>query len=145
MAQKSTATGLTKKEQALLEVLLDPNNRLKSITDICGLVPCDRKTFYKAFKKPKFADLYAEMAADLSRKHLGQVMNAFVKEATRGSFQHGKVLLEMAGVYTEKSKHEVSGPDGKPLHSGEDLSSLSVEELTALVAIKRKLERPTEE
>jgi hypothetical protein len=33
-------------------------------------------------------------------------MNTFVREAERGSFQHGKVVLEMAGVYTEKVKVE---------------------------------------
>lgn len=105
----------TGKESRLLELLLDPKNRLKSIREICDMVPCNPKTYERAFKKPEFAQLYAERSAALAKKHLGAVMNAFVRQATRGSFQHGKVLLEMAGVYSEKTKHEHSGPDGGPI------------------------------
>lgn len=108
MARKSTVLGFTKKEARLLEVLLDPECRLKTVTAICGLVPCDRKTYYKAFAKREFADEYIRLSADLAKKHLGQVMNTFVNEAVKGSFQHGKVLLEMAGVYTERHDQNVN-------------------------------------
>lgn len=101
--RKATKQRLTLKEQKLLEVLLDPANRMKSVTEICGIVGCDRSTYYRAFEKKTFADLYNRLSANLAKRHLGQVMNAFVREATRGSFQHGKVLLEMAGVLTKET------------------------------------------
>jgi hypothetical protein len=115
VTQNVTEKRLTPTEKRLIEALLDPNNRFKSITEICDTAKCSRNTYYRAFNKPHFREEYKRQAAALSERHLGQVMNAFVREATRGSFQHGRVLLEMAGVYTEKSKHEHSGPDGGPI------------------------------
>jgi len=115
VVQNVTEKRLTATEKRLIEALLDPGNRFKSISEICDIIDCSRKTYYRAFEKTHFREAYKSQAAALSERHLGQVMNAFVKEATRGSFQHGKVLLEMAGVYAEKSKHELSGPDGGPI------------------------------
>lgn len=115
MVQNGTKQRLTPTEKRLIEALLEPNNRFKSISDICDTAKCSRNSYYRAFNKPHFREEYKRQAAALSERHLGQVMNAFVREATRGSFQHGRVLLEMAGVYTEKSKHEHSGPDGGPI------------------------------
>jgi hypothetical protein len=115
VVQNGTKQRLTPTEKRLIEALLEPNNRFKSISEICDTAKCSRNTYYRAFNKPHFREEYKRQAAALSERHLGQVMNAFVREATRGSFQHGRVLLEMAGVYTEKSKHEHSGPDGGPI------------------------------
>jgi len=107
--QKRTEYKPTLCEQKLLEVLLDPNNRLKSVTDICKTVECSRTTYYEAFAKPEFVELVKEKSKGLATKHVAQVMNAFVKEAQRGSFQHGKVILEMADIYVEKQVQENKG------------------------------------
>ncbi len=114
--------------------MLEPENRLKSVSEICGLVPCDRKTYYKAFAKPEFKDMVAEMSKDITVRHVTQVVNAFVKQAVRGSHQHGKVILEMAGVYTEKVRQEHTGKDGAPIEVKRDvdLSNLTDEELNVL-------------
>ncbi len=93
---------LTEKENNLLEVLLNPEYRMKSITDICKIAKCSRQTYYEAFAKPGFVKIYEEKSKDLIKQSIAPVLNTFVREALRGSFQHGKVLLEMAGLYTEK-------------------------------------------
>jgi hypothetical protein len=95
----------TKAEQALLDVLLNPENRMKSVTDVCKVAKIDRVTYYRSFAKPEFVALYQQRSIDLIKQHVAPVINTFVREAQRGSFQHGKVLLEMAGVYTEKLEH----------------------------------------
>ena len=98
----------TVKEQAILEVLLNPEHRMKSITDICKLAGCSRNVYYEAFAKPDFRMHYESKVKDLVRQVIGPVINTFVKEALRGNFQHGKVLLEMAGLYNEKASVDVS-------------------------------------
>lgn len=100
---------LTKAEQNLLEVMLNPENRMKSVTDICKLAKIERVTYYRAFQKPEFVEIYNKRSVDLVKQSVASVLNTFVREAQRGSFQHGKVLLEMAGVYAEKSDVKVSG------------------------------------
>ncbi|MHB8061268.1 MAG: phBC6A51 family helix-turn-helix protein [Ruminiclostridium sp.] len=99
----------TKAEESLLDIMLSPENRMKSVADICKLAKVDRATYYRAFQKPEFVEIYNKRSVDLVKQSVASVLNTFVREAQRGSFQHGKVLLEMAGVYTEKSDVNVSG------------------------------------
>lgn len=139
--QNQTEYRLTQKEENLIEVMLDPSNRMKSITDICKLANCSRVTYYDAFNKPGFVKIYKERSVALAEKYLGQVMNAFVREASRGSYPHGKVLLEMAGAYKEVTRREVTGKDGEPVETNVNISrtaGLSKEELAVLAAELRQ-------
>lgn len=104
---KPTAT-----EKRLLEVLLNPENQYKTVTDICLLAKCGRNTYYEAFKKEGFVQLYQAETKNMITQKIAPVVNAFVREAMRGSFQHGKVLLEMAGMYKEKSELDIGAGDG---------------------------------
>ena len=106
--QNFTEYKLTDKEKNLLEVLLNPENRMKSITDICKLAKCSRPVYY-AFSKPGFVEIYKKRSMDMVKQSIASVLNTFIREAQRGSFQHGKILLEMAGMYTESSDVKVSG------------------------------------
>jgi len=114
MEENSTYTP-TKKEELLLEALLNPANRHKNVVELCGIVPCDTKTYYAAFKKPEFQALYKSLAMELVKNAVGPVVNTFIREATRGSFQHGKVVLEMADMYQEKNRTEHTGNKGGPI------------------------------
>ncbi|OPY59166.1 MAG: hypothetical protein A4E55_00383 [Pelotomaculum sp. PtaU1.Bin035] len=139
--QNLTEYTLTQKEENLIEVMLDPANRMKSITDICKLANCSRVTYYEAFNKPGFVKIYKERSIALAEKYLGSVMNAFVREAARGSFQHGKVLLEMAGAYKEVTRKEVAGDKDNPVEVNMKVSrvaGLSPEEKVAIVAELRQ-------
>lgn len=107
--QNLTDYKLTEKEKNLIEVLLNPENRMKSITDICKLAKCSRPVYYEAFSKPGFVEIYKKRSVDMVKQSIASVINTFIREAQRGSFQHGKVLLEMAGIYTEKSDVNLSG------------------------------------
>lgn len=98
----------TEKEQNLLEVLINPENRMKSITDVCKLAKCTRPIYYDAFQKPGFVAIYQQMSMDIVKQSIAPVLNAFVREAQRGSFQHGKALLEMAGIYTEEQQARIA-------------------------------------
>ena len=52
--QNSTKYKPTEKEKALLEVLINPDYRMKSITDICRAAKCTRNIYYNAFAKEEF-------------------------------------------------------------------------------------------
>ena len=91
----------TTAEQKLLEVLLTPECRNISKTEVCKRAGISRQAYYKIFKKPAFVAYYEAQARDLVREAVGPVVNAFVQEAKKGSYPHGKVVLEMAGIYAE--------------------------------------------
>ena len=70
-------------ERKLLYVLLDPANRLKSVTDICQLAGIARPTYYVAFDKPEFVDHYRAQSLEMVKRHAGPVLSAFLREAQR--------------------------------------------------------------
>ena len=107
--QNEAISTLTESEQKLLDVLLNPEYRMKSIKDLCLIAQISRATYYRAFEKPEFQALYKQKSRDLVDQSIAPVLNTFVREALRGSFPHGKVILEMAGLYSEKSTLEVTG------------------------------------
>ena len=98
----------TTAEVKLLEILLNPEYRTKSITEVCKIANCSRPTYYDAMAKPGFKAIYEDKTKDLIKQSIGPVVNTFVREALRGSFQHGKVILEMAGLYSEKSTIDIN-------------------------------------
>ena len=104
--QNATNTGnerkLTKAEHSILEAMLNPENRMKNVADICKIAKVDRSTYYRAFQKPYFIEIYKELSESLVKQSIAPLINTFIREAQRGSFQHGKVLLEMAGLYNKK-------------------------------------------
>lgn len=114
--QKSTNYIPTAGEKKLLEVILNPVHRNKTITAICKVADISRNVYYDAFQKTVFVDYYNSLCKDLVKQSIGPVINAFIHEAKRGSYTHGKIILEMAGLYTEKKKLDVTTP-----HKLEDL------------------------
>lgn len=102
----------------LLEVLLNPEHRLKNVTEICNLVGCSRKTYYALFKKPEFVSFYTEQSKNLICQSVGPVINACIKAAVGGDHNHAKIILGMAGLYTEKRQMRIT-PDPGPQGAGQ--------------------------
>jgi hypothetical protein len=109
MLQTVTTYEMTDAEQKLLEALLNPDYRMKSITELCNVAKISRMAYYRAMGKPEFKALYKQKTKELVENSIAPVLNTFVREALRGSFQHGKVILEMAGLYSEKTQIDVTG------------------------------------
>jgi hypothetical protein len=105
-------------ERRLLDALLDPTNRLKNITEICQAAEVSRALYYDAFDKPEFVEYYLDLCREAVKQAVGPAMRALLKEATRGSYPHLKMLLEMAGMYKETTRQELLGKDGAPLNVG---------------------------
>jgi hypothetical protein len=98
----------TTAEKKLLEVLLNPENAGKSITEKCKIADISRTHYYDIMHKPEFLELCNVTAIDLIKGELMPLMAAAIKEAKNGSFQHFKILMEMHGLYREKSDINVN-------------------------------------
>lgn len=61
------------------------------------------------FTKEQFWETVTARARDLNREHLATVYESLRTEAEKGSFQHQKLILELAGEYTETTRREISG------------------------------------
>jgi len=120
--QNGTEYEPTNCEKKIIEVLLNPEYRNKKVTEICSIAGVDRKVYYRAFDKPEFVAYYKKLSVNLTIKAVAPMVNAFVKWGLNGSFQHGKVILEMADMYREKQQTELTGANGGPIvvFSGEN-------------------------
>lgn len=99
----------TKAETRLLDVLLNPETVCKSITDICEEAGVVRNVYYDAMAKPDFVEYYHGIVKSHISAKASPLINAAMKEAEKGSFQHIKLLLEMAGMHTETKEIKHSG------------------------------------
>lgn len=108
----------TASERRLLELLLNPDNRYLTITEVCERAKCDRSQYYRAFKKPEFEEHYRKESRALVARSLAPVVNACIREAVGGSAPHAKIVLGMAGEYSEKSEVKFPDKNGDPQEIG---------------------------
>lgn len=100
----------TTAEKKLLEVLINPENAGKTVTDICNLANVSRRKYYEAMGKEEFSNLVNETTMDLVTAKAGSVLNAAYKYAMKEKgFQDRKMILTIAGIYVDKSQTELSG------------------------------------
>jgi hypothetical protein len=110
--QNSTKYRPTAAEKKLLEVLLNPEHRLKSVTEICGIAKIDRKTYYNSFDKPEFVTYFINKSKALIRKAHAGIINSCIRQALRGDATHAKLLLTMSGDYVDR--HSFPDKHGEP-------------------------------
>jgi len=91
----------SEKELALLRVLLNPEHANKTITDKVEIAGIDRSMYYYYMKKPDFLSLIRSSSMNLVSSGVTDIIHAFMDKAKGGSFKHGKVLLEMAGMHSD--------------------------------------------
>ena len=100
----------TTAEKKLLEVLINPENAGKTVTDICNLANVSRRKYYEAMGKEEFSNLVNETTMDLVTAKACSVLNAAYKYAMKEKgFQDRKMILTIAGIYVDKTQTELSG------------------------------------
>jgi DNA-binding transcriptional regulator YhcF (GntR family) len=99
--------GLTKTEERIIAALLNPDNKLLTVAEICNIAKCSDMTYYRAFRKDYFKEEYKKRTNDLIMRSVGPIVATYVRRAIEGSHQHGNVLLQMADMYKEKHEHEL--------------------------------------
>ena len=101
----------TPAEIKLVEVLLNPESYKKSITEKCQMAGISRDSYYRIMKNPEFCEYYNEQVRANIKSSVGEIIQATRNFGTRfpGNHQDRKILLEMAGAYTEKSEVKHTG------------------------------------
>ncbi|MDG0791929.1 phBC6A51 family helix-turn-helix protein [Cohnella ginsengisoli] len=104
--QENLAYVPTKAELKLLEVIVDPANKDLNVVEKCEMAGISQRHYYDIWKKPEFVTYYNKLRMDLVKAHVGDILNATIRFATESASNHNdrKMLLEMAGIYTEKKE-----------------------------------------
>jgi len=119
----------TTAEKKLLEVLINPEYVGSSVTDICNLAGVSRNKYYDAMAKDGFKKLVNDITLNLIKGKASDVLNATYKYAlTEKGHQDRKLILTMAGLYTDKQETQIKG-DVNIINPYYDLTT---EELRAL-------------
>lgn len=117
----------TTAEKKLLEVLLNPENTGKSVTELCNLASISRNKYYEAMKNSKFVELVNDITLDLIKGKIHDVLNAtYIHALGAKGHQDRKLLLTMAGLYAEKVDVKADVTQHNPY------DELTVEELREL-------------
>jgi hypothetical protein len=117
-------------ELKLLKTLLNPKNRNLSITEKTEQAGISRQMYYYYMKKQGFVDLLRKASKNLVVSEIPDIIHAFVNEAKKGSFKHGKLLLEMSEMYSDKI--EISSTSVHAIVGGRDISKMTDMEMIQL-------------
>lgn len=97
---------LSRAEEKLLEVMLNPNNVGKSVTELCQAAGISRVWYYKIMEKESFKRHLTKTANELIKDKLLPVVNATLKYAMQEKgHQDRKLILTMANMYRDKSEN----------------------------------------
>ncbi|MBC9722231.1 MAG: hypothetical protein H9W82_13310 [Lactobacillus sp.] len=100
----------TPAEKRLLDVLLDVENVGKTVKELCNLAEISRNKYYESMKKEEFVELVNGISMSLIKGKASAVLNATFKYALEEKgHQDRKMILTMAGLYTDKQQTEISG------------------------------------
>lgn len=94
---------LTKEERKMLQTAL--NSGGKRVTLELLAKDCNRSVnfVYQKLQEPAFKELFMDALRGSLLAEVPEIMGAFVTKAKEGSFPHGKLLLEIAGIYNNES------------------------------------------
>ena len=107
---KSDEYKLTVAGERLFKTLIDPEHLGRNVSEICSIADVSRPTYYKLMKDEDFTTLVSDTAKALVMSRMGEVVAASFKYAM-GERGHSdrKMLLTMAGMYSDKQETTVTG------------------------------------
>jgi hypothetical protein len=124
---------LSKVEKKILAAASECGQNRMTAEAIADLAGCSSALVCKKLQRPEFRQLFVECVQTSLVVETPAILHTFTNAAKEGSFKHGKLVLEMAGVYQEKQKVEIGGKvevGDSPFKTDEEKASF----LTATVA-----------
>ena len=110
---KSDIYTMTAAGKKLFQVLIDPQHLGKNVDELCQIADVSRDTYYRLMKDDRFTQEVTDTSKQLVMAKIGDVINATYENAIgeRGH-QDRKMLLTMAGLYTDKQEIDSKGELG---------------------------------
>jgi hypothetical protein len=93
---------LSELEEKLLAVAASAGGNRLTIQELADKCKCKPATIHKKLQEEEFKQLFLETLKGSLISDIPDILNSFVKEAKDGSFKHGELLLELAGVHKKE-------------------------------------------
>lgn len=121
---KSDTYKPTKSEIKLLEVLVNPENMWLSVAEKCHLADISRNTYYKIMKKDQFISLLNKATMEIVKGSVADVINAtYAFAMSSKGHQDRKMILQMAGLFSDKKEVELTGQVGLDLNTKKQVAN----------------------
>jgi AcrR family transcriptional regulator len=96
---------LTDLEMRILKAVAANGGARMTIEQLAHVANCSADTIYQRLaNKQDFQELFKEALVNSLTGEMPEVLSSFVEEAKGGSFKHGKLLMELTGIYKEDKK-----------------------------------------
>lgn len=99
----------------LLEVLTEPENRMKSVTEQCQIAEISRDSYYRLFRLDNFVEAYYESCKLACLSAALPVMHTVAEKAKKGDMAAAAMVLEMSGLHKKTVEHTHKVEAGKSL------------------------------
>lgn len=100
---------LSATDKRILNAALEAGRYRMTVDGIADRAGCSSTHICKRLKDPEFNQLFIETMRSSLLAETPEILAEFVKWGKEGSFKHGKLILEIAGVHTEKKKVDLGG------------------------------------
>jgi hypothetical protein len=97
----------TQLETRILKAAASAAGNRVTIEYLADQAGCSVGTIYKRLQDPDFRAMFLETMKGLIVAEVPEILQKFAEKGKEGSYQHGKLILEIAGAYLEKK--EISG------------------------------------
>jgi hypothetical protein len=104
----------------ILEYLGNPDNDIPSRTVLAAIIGISRDTLYKTFTIDEMYEMDNEALAIRRGRYgskLAEIDHALIERARCGDPQAIKLAFQRYEAWSEKSSHELSGPNGGPIET----------------------------
>ncbi len=105
---------LTELEAKVLKALSRAGNNRVSVEELAERVGCKTETIYSKLQEAGFRRLFLEVMNNTVVADVPEVLNSVRDAAKQGQYQQAKMILELAGVYENRTKVEAT------VHVGEN-------------------------
>lgn len=97
---------LSRLEKRILKEVVRAYGRRLTMEELATASNTTVEKVYRCLERPEFRQLFVESMQVSLVADTPSILNKFAELAKAGQFNHGKLILEIAGVYTEKQKLE---------------------------------------
>jgi len=127
---------LTDLEKKVLKIVSSEAGRRLTVEELADRVGCQASTVYKRLQNKEFRDLFMEAMRNSIAASVPEVMNAFIDRAKTGSFKHGKLILEVSGIYeeTKNIKADVGMSEESPFKDDNETKDFLKKTLSAALS-----------
>lgn len=95
-------TSLSAKEKRIIKEAMRCGEQKLTVRTLAQNAKVKPEFIVAKLKSPEFRQLFIEAMRDGIVAETPAILHSFVNAAKEGSFQHGKLMLELAGVHQEK-------------------------------------------